>query len=284
MNSKSLAPAAVSGARPAPIANISDKLCRNLEYIFTDIDDTITEKGKIPASTLEAVWKLHENGIRVVPVTGRPAGWCDYIARMWPAAGVIGENGAFYFSYDEGSRRVIRKYAQTEEVRKEGRRKLDKIRDRVLREVPGCGIASDQDFRIADLAVDFCEDVIPLSEGEVDRICSIAHEEGATYKISSIHVNCWYGDYDKLTCFNLFLEDFTGKNLDMMQDRILFMGDSLNDEPMFEKLDHTIAVANISKFLKRLKHFPSYITENESAAGFYEAAGIILKKRGLSRS
>lgn len=262
-----------------PVRELPESLCRTLEFIFTDIDDTITEGGKLPAKALEAVWKLCESGIKVVPVTGRPAGWCDHIARMWPVAGVIGENGAFYFSYDESQRKVIRKYSQSKETREEGRKKLEKIQRRVLAEVPGSGIASDQDFRIADLAVDFCEDVDPLDDASVDRICRIAEEEGAVCKISSIHVNCWYGEYDKLTCFNLFLRDFTGKSLDEMQEKILFTGDSLNDEPMFAKLANTIAVSNIKRFLDRMNNYPAFITEGESASGFYEAAEIILSKR-----
>ena len=262
-----------------PISEISESLCKNLEYVFTDIDDTITEHGKIPPETIESIWKLYKSGINIVPVTGRPAGWCDHIARMWPVKGIIGENGAFYYCYDEKKRKVIRKYLQTDDVRKEGQLKLNTIRERVLKEVPGCGIASDQPFRVADLAVDFTEDVGPLSQKEIDKICKIAEEEGATYKVSSIHVNCWYGDYDKLTCFNIFLKDLTGKSLQQMEDKIIFAGDSLNDEPMFEKLKYTIAVANIKSFLDRLKYFPTYITEKESAKGFTEATETILEKR-----
>jgi HAD superfamily hydrolase (TIGR01484 family) len=250
-----------------------------LEFLFTDIDDTITEHGKIPPESIESIWKLYKKGINVVPVTGRPAGWCDHIARMWPVAGIIGENGAFYYYYDEKNRKVIRNYLQTEEIRKKGQLKLNTIKKRVLKEVPGCGIASDQPFRVADLAVDFTEDAGPLTQEEIDKICKIAEEEGATYKVSSIHVNCWYGDYDKLTCFNIFLKDFTEKSLQQMQDKIIYIGDSLNDEPMFEKLKNTIAVANINCFLGKLKYFPTYITEKESAAGFYEAVEIILAER-----
>ena len=262
-----------------PISGINEYLCKNLEFVFTDIDDTITEHGKIPPETTESIWKLHRNGIKVVPVTGRPAGWCDHFARMWPVAGVVGENGAFYYSYDDKNRKFIRRYLQTEEERKEGQRKLKFIRERALKEVPGCGIASDQDFRLADLAIDFTEDVGPLKEEEIDKICAIVEEEGANYKRSSIHVNCWYGDYDKLTCFNIFLQDFTGKSLEQMQDRITYFGDSLNDEPMFAKLKSTIAVANIKNFLNKLKSFPTYITEQESAKGFKEATEIIIAKR-----
>ncbi len=261
------------------IKDIPETLCKNLEYFFTDIDDTITTDGLLPSSTFEAIWKLHEMGIKIIPVTGRPAGWCDHIARMWPVAGVVGENGAFYFSYSPEKKKVIRKYLQSDEERRKGREKLDRIRDRVLKEVPNAGIASDQDFRIADLAIDFCEDVDPLSEEEIGRICSILDEEKAVYKISSIHINCWFGDYDKLTCFRMFLKDFTGRELEELQEKIVFSGDSQNDEPMFRELRHTIAVANIRKFLPIMKHYPTYVTEGNDAAGFYEAVKHIASKR-----
>ena len=262
-----------------PISSISESLCKNLEYIFTDIDDTITECGKLPPETIDAIWKFYKTGINIVPVTGRPAGWCDHIARMWPVAGVIGENGAFYYSYDQKNKKFTRKYLQTDETRKEGQLRLNTIKERALKEVPGCAIASDQPFRVADLAIDFAEDAGPLNQEEIDKICKIAEDAGATCKVSSIHINCWYGSYDKLECFNIFLKDFTGKSLREMQDKIIYIGDSQNDEPMFEKLKNTIAVANIKFFFNRLKYFPTYITEKESAQGFHEASEIILKNR-----
>ena len=114
----------------------------------------------------------------------------------------------------------------------------------------------------------------------MNRICSILDEEKAVYKISSIHINCWFGDYDKLTCFRMFLRDFTGMDLEELQDRILFSGDSQNDEPMFKELEYTIAVANIRKFLPIMKYYPTYVTDNNDAAGFYEAVQHIIKKRG----
>jgi len=155
------------------------------------------------------------------------------------------------------------------------------VRERVLREIPASRIAADQPFRITDLAVDFCEDVVPpLSSEEIETICSIMEEEGATYKISSIHINCWYGSFDKVTGVRRFLAD-RGEDLsnDEVQDSIVFAGDSPNDEPMFAALRHSIAVANIRSFLKRLRHFPTYITEKESAEGFSEAVQTILQKR-----
>jgi HAD superfamily hydrolase (TIGR01484 family) len=265
-----------------PISDIPASLCRKLEIFFCDIDDTITTGGLLPSESFGAVWQLYQAGIQLIPVTGRPAGWCDHIARMWPVEAVIGENGAFYYSYDRESRQMRRNSLVQEQERREGQKKLKRVRERVLQEVPASRVAADQQFRSTDLAIDFCEDVVPpLSREEIERICSIIEEEGATYKISSIHINCWYGSFDKVSGVRRFLAD---RGMDLasneVQDSIAFIGDSPNDEPLFAALHHSIAVANIVNFIDRLRHLPTYITQKASAAGFSEAVQIILQKRG----
>ena len=263
----------------SPIESIPADVCRKLQFFFSDIDDTMTRDGQLPFQSLQAIWRLSEQGVRVVPVTGRPAGWCDYFARMWPVAGVIGENGAFYFSYDRESRKMHRRYLLGEDERLQGQQGLERIKARVLQEVPQCKISADQAYRIADLAIDFCEDVEPLTKEEIETICRIVAEEGATYKVSSIHVNCWFGEYDKVTCLKQFLQDLCGRSLDELQEQVAFSGDSPNDEPIFKEFNHSIAVANIRNFLEDLQHPPRYITEHEAADGFCEAVDIILRKR-----
>ncbi len=264
---------------PLPISRIPDDFCSNLEYVFCDIDDTLTTDGLLTDDSYGAIWDLHRADVKVVPVTGRPAGWCDHIARMWPVDGVIGENGSFYFVYDRKARKMRREYFQSPEERERGKSGLARIREEVLREVPGCGIAADQAYRITDLAVDFCEDVEPLDDEAVDRICGIAKRNGAICKVSSIHVNCWFGDFDKVSCLKTFLLKETGAALAEMQGRILFVGDSPNDEPSFRELETSVGVANIAKFLPRLEHPPRYVTEKEGAEGFAEMAKTILDKR-----
>ena len=261
------------------IQYIPDEFCRDLEYFFTDIDDTVTTDGLLPVSSIEAVWALNKAGIKVVPITGRPAGWCDHIVRMWPVEGIIGENGAFYFSYDRGCSKVDRVYSLTEDERRQSLLGLERIRRRVLDEVPGCAVASDQDFRLFDLAIDYCEDVSPLEQFELDRIIDIIEEEKAVYKISSIHINCWYGQYDKVSCLRKFLRDKTGKSIEEHQKKIFFTGDSPNDEPIFGEMEYTGAVANIKKFLGTMKAYPSYIAVDESGAGFNEIVQALLEKR-----
>lgn len=262
-----------------PVSRIPDQLCADLEFLFTDIDDTITYQGMMPSETLDAVYRLSYAGVKVVLVTGRPAGWCDYFARMWPVSGIIGENGAFYFSYNREIRKMKRTYLLSEEERRENRKKLNVLERKILLEVPACRISADQPFRIADLAVDICEDVEALSKEEIGKICSIARGAGAEYKISSIHINCWYGTYDKLTCFDRFLSDCTGGRMADYQERMIYCGDSPNDEPMFKALNNTVAVANIEKYLDVLEHLPAYITSGKGAHGFAELTNHILRKR-----
>ena len=180
-----------------------------IRVVLTDIDDTLTTEGRLPADAYAALERLEQAGIQVVPITGRPAGWCDHIARMWPVRAVVGENGAFYYAYDRQARRMVTHYWTDAASRQASRKQLDAIRDRVLAEVPGAAVASDQDYRVADLAIDFCEDVPPLPEADIGRIVRIFEAAGAQAKVSSIHVNGWFGDYDKLTMTRtLFQREF----------------------------------------------------------------------------
>lgn len=126
---------------------------------LADIDDTLTTNGRLTARVFGALEQLQAAGLAVVPVTGRPAGWCDHIARMWPVDGVVGENGAFWFRYDRARREMQRGFFHDTAERALSREKLGAIRERILAEVPGCAVASDQRYREADLAIDFCEDV-----------------------------------------------------------------------------------------------------------------------------
>ena len=183
---------------------------RAVRAVLTDIDDTLTDHGRLPVIAYDAMTRLQKAGICVVPVTGRPAGWCDLIARQWPITGVVGENGAFFFRYDDATRTMTRRYAKDEPARSADRRRLDQIRQAVLAQVPGAAVSADQAYRDADLAIDFCEDVAPLPASAVKRIVEIFEQSGATAKISSIHVNGWFGGYDKLTTSKTFLREVLG--------------------------------------------------------------------------
>ncbi|MEO1492057.1 MAG: HAD-IIB family hydrolase [Pseudomonadota bacterium] len=262
-----------------PIRDMPDATAAAIDVVLADIDDTLTTEGRLPAASYAALEALQAAGLRVAPVTGRPAGWCDMIARFWPVDGVVGENGAMYFAYDGASRRMRRVYAAGDVERASNQAALDRIRDRVLAEIPGAAVANDQAYREADLAIDFCEDVPPLPDTDIARIKQIFEEEGAIAKISSIHVNGWFGNYDKLTMARLFARDVLDIDLDADRDRVLYAGDSPNDAPMFAHFPNACGVANVRDFKGRIEAEPAWIADARGGEGFAEIAAVLLDAR-----
>lgn len=262
-----------------PIADIPVETAARIRVLFADIDDTLTHQGRLPACAYQALEDLSNAGIFVAPITGRPAGWCDMIARFWPVDGVVGENGAFYFSYDAATRRMRRSFAIPEYLRREDRKRLEKVRGRILTEVPGSAVSADQLYREADLAIDFCEDVAPLPKAAVERIRAIFEEEGAIAKVSSIHVNGWFGHYDKLTMSRQFAADILEIDLAESRDEIIFIGDSPNDAPMFGYFPNACGVANVLHFKDEIEAKPAYVTREEGGYGFVEVAEKLLSAR-----
>src|SRR5829696_6023970 len=141
------------------LSELGYRQASNVRIVLTDIDDTLTTRGRLTAAAYAALEELQSSGVAVVPVTGRPAGWCDLIARFWPVDGVVGENGAFYFRYDHGAKAMHRRFFAGEAERADNRRRLDALAEKILAAVPGAALAADQPYRIADLAIDVCEDV-----------------------------------------------------------------------------------------------------------------------------
>ena len=262
-----------------PIHEMPFNVLKRIRGIFTDIDDTITENGLLPAAAYSALERMHDAGFVVLAITGRPAGWCDMIARFWPVDGVVGENGAFYFRYDRATKRMHRRFHQSVAERADGRNKLKKIEQRVINEVPGTAIAGDQAYRECDLAIDFAEDVSPLSRIAVEQIVAIFAEEGATAKISSIHVNGWYGDYDKLTMTRFYVNDVLGIDLDDHKEDFVYCGDSPNDAPMFAYFPNACGVANVVDFIEQIESLPAFVSRSRGARGFVEISKKLLEAR-----
>lgn len=252
---------------------------RGIVAVLTDLDDTLTLEGRITAQALDALERLQAAGIRTVIVSGRPGGWCDHIARMWPVDAVVGENGAFYFRYDRDARKMHRSYAQTLTERQANRGRLMAVGQRVLREFPGTALASDQAYREIDVAIDFREDVPPLPLETADAIRRAFEAEGAIAKVSSIHVNAWFGQHDKLTMAHCCLADCFG--LDSNRDRaaIAYAGDSPNDAPMFAHFPNSFGVANLLPYRLLMQHLPRYVTQGDGGRGFAELTDAILETR-----
>jgi HAD superfamily hydrolase (TIGR01484 family) len=223
--------------------------------------------------------QLSAAGLLVIPITGRPAGWCDMIARFWPVAGVVGENGALSMRYDHHNRKMRRTFNADEATRTQSRARLQALAQTILSDVAGTALASDQQYREADLAIDFCEDVPPLPASDVDRIVAHFHAAGAVAKVSSIHVNGWFGDWDKLTMSRRFLAEEFGIDLDAQKDRFIYCGDSPNDAPMFGFFPNACGVANVADFGNRMPALPAFIAPSRGGCGFVEIGEKILAAR-----
>lgn len=263
-----------------PLQDLPDAVLARVDGLFLDIDDTLTSDGKLTADAYAALEALQECGLRVIPITGRPAGWCDHFARMWPVDAVVGENGAFYFWHDQAAGRLRQRFLTDDATRLANAARLKKIAEELLQAVPGCALASDQFCRIADIAIDFSEDVPPLPRSEVERIAALMRERGMTAKVSSIHVNGWFGDYDKLSMTRMLMQERYRIDLDSLRERYVFIGDSPNDEPMFAYFPHTVGVANVTEFAAAMTNPPAYVTPGRGGAGFVQLAKRLLAARG----
>ena len=259
-----------------PLATLPDVARQNIRCVLTDIDGTLSTRGRITAEAYAAMEALHAAGYLIIPVTGRPAGWCDHIARMWPVDAVVGENGALYMRHDDAARVLKKRFVAGEAERKRDRKRLAAIGEKILREIPGCALASDQQYRETDIAIDYCEDVVPLSREDIERVVAMMRSEGLTAKVSSIHVNGWFGSYDKLAMTRTLLAEEFGIDLDAEQQRCIFIGDSPNDAPMFDFFSYSIGVANVHAFGAAIATPPKYVTTAKAGAGFAELATFLL--------
>lgn len=269
-----------------PLSDLPLRVARGARAVLTDIDDTLTDAGRLPWRAYRALEQLRDAGLLVIPVTGRPAGWCDLIARQWPVDAVVGENGAFWFRYDDGAKRMTRRFMRPDNEWREDRRRLDAIAAGILRDVAGTALASDQGYRAVDLAIDFSEDVTPLDRDSVESIVAAFEREGATAKVSSIHVNAWFGAHDKLSTSLSLLSEAFGIDATADRDRIIYVGDSPNDAPMFGFFPNAVGVANVRDFLDRMTARPAFVASRRSAEGFAELADLVIAARdtGLSRT
>lgn len=259
-----------------PIAELPGDVGRGIRLMFCDIDDTLTTDGKLDRESYGALWRLHDAGIKVVPVTGRPAGWCDAIVRQWPVDAVVGENGAFVFHEVDG---VLRSRFHPQAV--PGREQLAAVRDIILRDVPGTRVAKDQDYRLFDLAIDFAEEEPKLDLAAADRIRAIAVSHGCIAKVSSIHVNIWIGNYDKVSMTRDAALHLFGIDATVLASRGFFVGDSPNDAPMFAAFPHSAGVANLSRFAPAMEHLPTYITTAPGGRGFAEVVDVLLAAKSV---
>jgi HAD superfamily hydrolase (TIGR01484 family) len=242
-----------------------------IKVVFTDVDDTLTWKGKLPAETFVALQQLKDAGIIVVPVTGASAGWCDCIVRTWPVDTVIGENGSFWMERNEFGY-VSRYFRENENIRQRNTVRLKALEIELTKRFPEISYTHDQPFRLTDIAFDIGQQVrvpAPIAQAATQWLL----EQGVCARISSIHINAWVGKYNKADTAKAWLKQ---RLPDVSLEQCAFIGDSPNDESMFEHFPFSVGVSNIRTFLQQMQHAPFYITENHGGYGFVEFAEKLL--------
>lgn len=266
---------------PKPITSMPASQARAIKWLLTDVDDTLTWQGSLPSETLIALERLQTAGIKVVPVTGSCAGWVNQIAKIWPVHGAIGENGAFWMRKTRDSF-ITYSHIPMHKMR-EQQAKIIELLNNLLQEYPGIGFANDQDFRLCDVAINLSQDIEPvdaeIASELLNRIKRL-HIDGEPLKAtaSSIHINVWQGEHSKRSASESYLLAHSQKQL-INVEQIAYVGDSLNDEVMFDWLPLTFGVRNIAPLLPKLNTKPTYITQKNGGYGFAELADIILYKR-----
>lgn len=262
---------------PKPLSELSLEYAQHIEWLLTDVDDTLTWQGRLPPETLLALQNLEKVGVKVVAVTGACAGWCDQIARLWPLHGVIGENGAFWMRKNGEAFHV--KHVRNSVRMKKDQLALYQAIETLLEEYPEIEFAQDQAFRYCDVAVNLGQDRAPIScdlKTEIaQRVRAIkVGESYVNATLSSIHLNAWVGEHSKRATGEAYLREYNHGRLPDLS-KLAYVGDSLNDEGMFTWLPTTFGVANIAPVLSQLDSKPTFITERSGGFGFSQLADVI---------
>ena len=257
---------------------------QRIHGVFTDIDDTLTTDGAITDDALQALHNLKAAGINVIAITGRPVGWSEPFARSWPVDAIVAENGAVLLrnrhpnslqSNTLGREQLLKSYQQSEGTRSTNYARMQQVGRRVLHEVPGALLAQDSAGRETDMAIDHSE-FTQLPPDKIAQVVAVMQAEGMTATVSSIHINGWFGEHNKLSGASWAVQELFARNLQAEIDKWAYAGDSTNDQLMFEAFPNSIGVANVRRFEAQLAHLPRYITNGERGAGFAEVAREVL--------
>jgi hypothetical protein len=265
---------------------------RQLIGVFTDIDDTLTTDGAITPDALQSLGALKAAGLHVIPITGRPLGWSEPFARgdatrgiaPWPVDAIVAETGAAaVFLKKIGLQpayllpeQLLKIYQTDAATRALNFTRMQAVARQVLAEVPGARLAQDSPGRETDIAIDHSE-FTHLAPEHIAHAIRIMQTAGMTATVSSIHINGWFGEHNKLVGARWIVAALFGRDLDAERHRWAFVGDSTNDQVMFAHFTHSVGVANVRRFEAQLTHTPRYIAQGARGAGFAEVARAILE-------
>lgn len=258
-----------------PLAQSAASDFAAVDFVLTDMDDTLTHRGRLPARTFMALERLQNAGVKVVPVTAAPAGWCDQMVRMWPVDAVIGENGGLAMRRTGAT--VERTYwLDDASERLDAAARLAALRDRLLAADAHLRLADDQPFRLTSLAF-----ARPATKKAARDLIALLRDAGASATVNSLWVLAWFGDYDKLSAARRLMRNAFGLDIDSARERVVYIGDSTNDAPMFAHFPCSVGVSTLIEHLDEIDVPPPWITEGPGGAGFVEVADAVIAARAM---
>lgn len=266
--------AAPAGDRLRPLVELPPARLATLRGVLTDIDDTLTMGGAIQSAALAALHDLAAAQVPVIAITGRPAGWSEPFALAWPVAAIVAENGAVMLRRCGGSLQID--FVDAADTRAANALRLQACARAVLQQVPGAVLAQDSAGRLTDIAVDHSE-FSHLPPDRIAQVVALMQAHGLTATVSSIHINGWIGAHGKPSGARWAVLQALG--LPFVPDDWVYVGDSTNDQAMFECLPLSVGVANIARFVPQLHWLPGYVTPGERGLGFAEVAAALLAAR-----
>ncbi|MGQ0710052.1 MAG: HAD family hydrolase [Rhodoferax sp.] len=295
MTDLSAPPAPTLAPAPLPLSAWPAQERRALVGVFTDIDDTLTTHGELTADARGALHALRQVGVRVVPITGRPLGWCaPFLAadnpQRWPVDAIVAENGAAAWvlphlwkeigtqpAWNKGS--LLQKLYQLDAPTRAAQyQRLQAVAAQVEAALPGVRRSRDSDGRETDIAFDYAEfDQHPPET--VQAVLALLRAQGLHTAVSSIHIHGCVQAFDKWSGACWIVRTLLQRELGAELERWAFVGDSGNDQPMFAHFAHSVGVANIAAVLPTLTHRPRYLCRGARGAGFAELAQAIVEAR-----
>ncbi|AKF06262.1 HAD family hydrolase [Sandaracinus amylolyticus] len=254
------------------IDELSAESARAIEGVVFDVDDTLTKGGIVEQEAYAALFRLRDAGLARIAVTGRPLGWMEPVALLWPIDLAVGENGAGWIWRDgRVARRGWFDAQRSDDV-------LARVRARVREEMPDVREADDQPLRRCDLAFDVGE-TVSLSRERIARLVAIIEACGARAVVSTVHAHAMPGAWDKACGTVRAVRDVLGVDEARLRERFLFVGDSGNDAAAFSFFAHTAGVANVRDHLRALPVAPRFVAREARGRGFAEIVDVLLARR-----
>jgi HAD superfamily hydrolase (TIGR01484 family) len=238
----------------------------DIQLVATDIDGTLTRAGRFTSELLESIDLLTANGIKLLLVTGRSAGWVSAVNNYLPVVGSIAENGGIYFNND-GEFDFLTRIENIELHRKQLANRFWELQE----SYPQIQESVDNQFRITDWTFD----IAGLNNLELDQIASKCQFWGYSFTFSTIQCHIKPQQQDKGVAISQVLKQYFPE---LKPTQVITVGDSPNDASMFDRFlfPRSVGVANIQHYASQLIHQPQYITKSPEVAGFCELVSSLI--------